>query len=188
MKKIVSVLSLAALAALFALFAGAGLTQPASVAAAEPKEEDVPKVPESLRLRHEAFVAEFTRAAKDPGKVGDAARSIEKLAAAHFAKGKEVFKPLGLLPMLAEGRVPPGHAKAREIAESLRENLPQVRREHRDLIAGLKKLAAAAREESKPEYAAFAERLILHIREEEEVLYPAVLLVGETLKQKPDKK
>lgn len=188
MKKIVIVLSLAALAALFVLFAGAGLTQPASVAAAEPKEEDVPKVPEALRLRHEAFVAEFTRATKDPGKVGDAARSIEKLAAAHFAKGKEVFKPLGLLPMLAEGRVPPGHAKAREIAESLRENLPQIRREHRDLIAGLKKLAAAAKEESKPEYAAFAERLILHIREEEEVLYPAVLLVGETLKQKPDKK
>ena len=30
----------------------------------------------------EAFVAEFTRATKDPGKVGDAARSIEKLAVA----------------------------------------------------------------------------------------------------------
>lgn len=63
-----------------------------------------------------------------------------------------------------------------------------MRREHRELIAGLKKLAEAAKEESKPEYAAFAERLILHIREEEEVLYPAVLLVGETLKPKPDKK
>jgi hypothetical protein len=146
------------------------------------------KVPESLRLRHEAFIAEFTRATKDPGKVGDAARAIEKLAVAHFAKGKEVFKPLGLLPLLAEGQAPPDRTKAREIAESLRENLPQIRREHRDLIAGLKKLEEAAKEDAKPEYAAFAERLILHIREEEEVLYPAVLLVGETLKQKPDKK
>lgn len=163
----------------------ARLAQPAS--AGDRPQEDALKVPESLRLRHEAFVAEFTRATKDPGKVGDAARSIEKLAVAHFAKGKEVFKPLGLLPILAEGQVPPGHAKAREIAASLRENLPQIRREHRDLIAGLKKLAAAAKEESKPEYAAFAEQLILHIREEEEVFYPAVLLVGETLKQKPDK-
>lgn len=163
----------------------ARLAQPAS--AGDRPQEDALKVPESLRLRHEAFVAEFTRATKDPGKVGDAARSIEKLAVAHFAKGKEVFKPLGLLPFLAEGQLPPGHAKAREIAASLRENLPQIRREHRDLIAGLKKLAAAAKEESKPEYAAFAEQLILHIREEEEVFYPAVLLVGETLKQKPDK-
>ena len=146
------------------------------------------KVPESLRLRHEAFIAEFTRATKDPGKVGDAARSIEKVAVAHFAKGKEVFKPLGLLPRLAEGEVPPDHTKAREIAEALRKNFPQMRREHRDLIAGLKKLVEAAKEESKPEFAGFAERLILHIREEEEVLYPAVLLVGETLKPKPDKK
>ena len=161
--------------------------QPASGDDPRPQ-EDVLKVPEALRLRHEAFVAEFTKATKDPGKVGEATRSIEKLAAAHFAKGKEVFKPLGLLPMLAEGQVPPGLTKAREIAESLRENLPQIRREHRDLIAALEKLAAAAREESKPEYAAFAERLILHIREEEEVLYPAVLLVGKTLNQKPEKK
>lgn len=156
----------------------------------ESKDDKAPalKVPEALRLRHEAFIAEFTRATKDPGKLGDAARSIEKVAVAHFAKGKEVFKPLGLLPQLAEGEVPPDHAKAREIAEALRKNLPQMRREHRELIAGLKKLAEAAKEESKPEYAAFAERLILHIREEEEVLYPAVLLVGETLKPKPDKK
>ena len=164
-----------------------GLAQPASADDPRPQEEAL-KVPEALRLRHEALVAEFTKATKDPGKVGEATRSIEKLAAAHFAKGKEVFKPLGLLPMLAEGQVPPGLTKAREIAELLRENLPQIRREHRDLIAGLEKLAAAAKEESKPEYAAFAERLILHIREEEEVLYPAVLLVGKALNQKPEKK
>lgn len=177
---------------LMAVFGGvvtpaARLTQPVS-AGDPPPQEDTLKVPESLRLRHEAFIAQFTRATKDLGKVGDVARSIEKLAAAHFAKGKEVFQPLGLLPVLAEGQVPAKHAKAREIAQSLRENLPQIRREHGDLIAGLKKLAAAAREESKPEYAAFAEQLILHIREEEEVLYPAVLLVGETLKRTPDKK
>lgn len=146
------------------------------------------KVPEALRLRHEAFIAEFTRATKDPGKVGDTARSIEKVAVAHSAKGKEVFKPLGLLPQLAEGEVPPDHAKAREIAEALRKNLPQMRREHRELIAGLKKLAEAAKDEGKTDYVRFAERLILHIQEEEEVLYPVVILIGDYMKRGNDKK
>ncbi|MCE9525604.1 MAG: hypothetical protein K8R36_06080 [Planctomycetales bacterium] len=146
------------------------------------------KIPEALRLRHEAFHAEFSRATKEKGKVGDAAREIEKLAEVHFAKGKEVFKPLGLLPQLAEGQVQPGHAKAREIAESLRKNLPEIRREHRDLVAGLKKLAEAAKDEGKTEYVRFAERLIWHIQEEEEVLYPAVILVGEYVKEKYGKK
>lgn len=146
------------------------------------------KVPDSLRLRHEAFIAEFTRATKEKGKVGDAAREIEKLAEVHFAKGKEVFKPLSLLPQLAEGRVPPDHAESRKIVESLRKNLPQIRREHRDLIAGLKKLAEAAKDEGKADYVRFTERLILHIQEEEEVLYPTVLLIGDYVKRGLDKK
>lgn len=41
-----------------------------------------------------------------------------------------------------------------------------------------------ALEEGKTEYVRFAERLIWHIQEEEEVLYPAVLLVGELVKAK----
>ena len=142
------------------------------------------KVPEALRLRHEAFIAEFTRATKEKGKVGDAARKIEKLAEAHFAKAKEAFPPLALLPLLSEGKVSPEMRQAVPMAERLKAHLPQIRREHRELIAGLKKMAEAAGEEGKTEYVRFAERLIWHIQEEEEVLYPAVLLVGEFVKEK----
>lgn len=142
------------------------------------------EIPEALRLRHEAFHAEFGRAAKDKGKVGEAARAIEKLAEAHFAKAKDAFPPLALLPLLSEGKVSPEMSKVVPMAERLKSSLPKIRREHRELVAGLKKLAAAAEKEGKTEYGRFAERLIWHIQEEEEVLYPAVLLVGETVKKK----
>ena len=142
------------------------------------------KVPEALRLCHEAFIAEFTRATKEKGTVGDAAREIEKLAEAHFAKAKEAFPPLALLPLLSEGKVSPQMGKALPMAKRLKASLPQIRREHRELIAGLKKLREAAKEEGQTEYVRFAERLIWHIQEEEEVLYPAVLLVGELVKEK----
>jgi hypothetical protein len=147
------------------------------------------KVPESLRLRHEAFQAEFVKATKDAGKVGDAARAIEKLATAHFPKAKYAFAPLSLLPRLAAGTVTAEErVEAVKMAEKLRAGLPKSHGEHRELVAGLKKLAEAAKEEGKTDYVRFAERLSWHIQEEEEVLYPAALLVGEYLKAKPTEK
>lgn len=142
------------------------------------------KMPESLRLRHEAFQTDFTKATKEHGKVGEAARAIEKLGNTHFAKAKDVFPALGLLPLLAEGKVTPEMGAVRRIADYLRAALPQIRQEHRELAVGLKKIADVAREERKTEYARFAERLIMHIQEEEEVLYPTVLLVGELVQLK----
>lgn len=147
------------------------------------------QMPESLRLRHEAFRAEFVKATKDAGKVGDAARAMEKLATAHFQKAKDAFAPLSLLPRLAAGTVTEEErVEAVKLAEKLRAGLPKSHGEHRELVAGLKKLAEAAKEEGKTDYVRFAERLTWHIQEEEEVLYPAALLVGEYLKAKPPKK
>ena len=142
------------------------------------------KMPDSLRERHEAFHEEFNKATKDCGKVGDAAREFEKLGATHFAKAKDVFPSLGLLPRLAEGKVTAEMGEAVKRAETLRAKLPQIRSEHRDLVAGLKKLAEAAKEEGQTDYVRFAESLTLHIHEEEEILYPTVLLIGDYVKSK----
>ena len=145
------------------------------------------KVPDSLRVRHEAFHAEFIKATQDAGKAGDAARVIEKLGTTHFAKAKGVFPPLGLLPRLAEGKITPEMGEAIKIAAKLKAGLPQIHREHRDLVAGLKRLADAAKEEGKTDYVRFSESLTLHIQEEEEVLYPTVLLIGEYVKRMLEK-
>ena len=187
------------------LVLAAVLVVPFAVAGSPPARADEPKpklspqpgkdpsrslrMPESLRTRHEAFHAEFVKATKVTGKVGEAARAMEKLATAHFAKAKDAFAPLSLLPRLVDGKLTAEEmAEALELAEKLKDGLPQIRRDHAALVAGLKTLSEAAREEGKAVYARFGERLTLHIREEEEVLYPAVLLVGEHLKSRPDKK
>ena len=187
------------------LVLAAVLVVPFAVAGSPPARADEPKpklspqpgkdpsrslrMPESLRTRHEAFHAEFVKATKETGKVGEAARAMEKLATAHFAKAKDAFAPLSLLPRLVDGKLTAEEmAEALELAEKLKDGLPQIRRDHAALVAGLKTLSEAAREDGKTDYARFGERLTLHIREEEEVLYPAVLLVGEHLKSRPDKK
>jgi hypothetical protein len=56
--------------------------------------------------------------------------------------------------------------------------------EHREITAALQQLAAAAKEEQKPQQAEFAETLILHAQNEEQILYPAALVLGDYLKLK----
>ena len=53
--------------------------------------------------------------------------------------------------------------------------------EHKLLTEALRRLASAAREEGKPDHAAFADALIVHAQNEEQVLYPATLVIGEYL-------
>jgi hypothetical protein len=49
-------------------------------------------------------------------------------------------------------------------------------------VTALRRLISAAKREKKPEHARFAEKLMLHAKTEEEVLYPAAILIGEYLK------
>lgn len=179
------VLVLPSVAAVLFVFAAWGPAAPPDLGQDKPLEL---KMPDSLRARHEAFQAEFVKVTQETGKVGDAARAIEKVGATHFAKAKDAFAPLGLLPQLAEGKVTPQMRVAIQKAEKLRSGLRQIHGEHRELVAGLKRLAEAAKEEGKTDYVRFAERLTLHIQEEEEVLYPAVLLVVDSVKWRLDKK
>jgi len=56
--------------------------------------------------------------------------------------------------------------------------------EHQEIVTALGTLTSAALDEGHNEYARFAQKLILHARTEEEVLYPATILLGEYLKLK----
>ena len=54
--------------------------------------------------------------------------------------------------------------------------------EHRAVVAALEKLAEAGKAEMRTDAARFAEKLRVHAQTEEDVLYPAAILVGEYVK------
>jgi hypothetical protein len=56
--------------------------------------------------------------------------------------------------------------------------------EHKAIVARLEGLTDAARKARKYAYVSFAEKLVLHAQMEEEVLYPAAILIGEYLRLK----
>ena len=146
------------------------------------------EVPKSIKLEHEELHEDLEEATMESGSVGDAAKAVQEVLQPHFLKEEEfALPPLGLLSKLSNGQITPEMKDAIAMADRLRAELNQMLSEHREIVARLKTLTEAALKENKIEYVQFAEKLTLHAQTEEEVLYPAAILVGEYLKLQSEK-
>lgn len=142
-------------------------------------------IPNPLKLEHEELHAQLATATRAGGEVGEAAKAVAKVLHDHFVKEEEfALPPLGLLSSLARGDVGEELSSVIGMTDRLKAELPKMLEEHKVVIVALKDLIAAAEAEKKPEHGRFAEKLMLHAQTEEEVLYPAAILVGEYLKLK----
>lgn len=140
-------------------------------------------IPEPLKTEHAELHADLVDATRAGGRVGEAAKEVAKRLHPHFVREEEfALPPLGLLAALAKGTVMPGMANILVLTDRLEAELPAMLAEHKDIVAALSDLAAAAKAENKPRHAGFAAKLMLHAQTEEEVLYPAALLVGRYVK------
>lgn len=169
-------------AAVLALQAGA--TPAADPEAHAPAGRAVLPIPSSIEAEHVALHAELSQLLELGGGTAKAAGKVADALHAHFEKEeKYALPPLALLPVLARGETPAEAHAAVELTHMLRAELPQMLREHAAIVAALNGLVEAAKAEGKPEAERFAAALQLHARNEEEILYPASLLVGRFLEQ-----
>ena len=96
--------------------------------------------------------------------------------------------PLGLLGPLAAGKAPQGAAEALKMADTLRQEMPRMLEEHKQIRQAVEKLQRVAREQRHAEGESFAVKLALHAQTEEEVLYPAAILVGDVIRARMPKR
>lgn len=142
-------------------------------------------IPAPLKIEHEELHADLVKATKVGGKTGEAAKAVAQVLHDHFVKEeKYAMPPLGLLRALSEGRIAPEMAEATKMTDRLEADLDAMLADHQIIVGELKRLAEAAKAENRPEIVKFAEKLELHARTEEEVIYPASILVGRYLKLK----
>ncbi|MGH8403367.1 MAG: hemerythrin domain-containing protein, partial [Gammaproteobacteria bacterium] len=143
------------------------------------------EVPQSLIAEHQELHAELQHAIQSGGKTAEAAKAVAAVLHPHFIKEEEyALPPLGLLPALASGEVFPDMAKVLPLTDKLKHDLPQMLNEHRIIVTALERLENAARAENKPEVKSFAQALMQHALVEEQVMYPAAILVGEYVRLK----
>jgi hemerythrin superfamily protein len=142
-------------------------------------------IPHPLKAEHEELHAELARARDSGGRTGEAAKLVAKILHPHFVREEEIaMPPLALLQALAGDKVSPEMSQVLSMTDSLEAELPQMLDQHREIVTALERLARAANDEGKPRVARFAEKLILHAQTEEQVLYPAAILIGRYVKLK----
>lgn len=142
-------------------------------------------VPSTLKAEHEELHEGLARAIESGGKTGVAAQRVESLLHPHFLKEEQLaLPPLGALATLREGRVTEAMRPLVDLGNRLRAEYPAMLQEHEEIGTALGELAAAARDEGKMDVVAWADNLKAHARNEEEVLYPAAIVVGDYVKAK----
>jgi hypothetical protein len=143
------------------------------------------KIPSSLKHEHGELLAELDAATKAAGSTGEAAREVARLLRPHFRKEEEfALPPLGLLETLAHGTMPEDAGAAAALAGRFAEEISVMLGEHKAIGAAVQRMYDAATQEQRPELGRFARQLMLHARMEEEIYYPAAIVIGEYLKIK----
>jgi hypothetical protein len=140
-------------------------------------------IPNSVQLEHHAIHSTLSEATRAPGRVGAAATALAKVLHPHFVREEEIaLPPLGALATLAAGVMPPQAEEILAMTAALKRELPQMLEEHKHIRAAVDVLRAAARAEGATQYERLANQLALHAQTEEEVLYPAAVLVGDIIR------
>ena len=142
-------------------------------------------IPQPLQHEHEALHERLSLATQAGGEVGEAAKKLAQLMHPHFIKEDQfALPPLGLLAALARGEWSAEMAEVLTLTDQLETELPQMLAEHQGIVAALNTLRDAAARTGHSDIIAFAEALTEHARTEEEVMYPAAVLVGQLVRQR----
>ena len=135
--------------------------------------------PQSIATEHRELHEVLARATKESGELGRTARELEKALAPHLKREEEIATPpLGLLPALTTGNATSEMRAVLPMTTALEKELPQMLREHEVIRAAVQKFRAAAVAANHPEYIGFSDHLAAHAKQEEDILYPAAVLVG----------
>ena len=140
-------------------------------------------MPSSIEAEHAAIHEALVQAVGMAGRVGEAARFLAQVQHEHFTREEEIaLPPLALLAPLARGEFDPAMASVLAMTDALRAELPRMLAQHKAIAAATRKLKAAAQAEGNESAERLADRILVHYRGEEEILYPAALLVGELVR------
>jgi hypothetical protein len=154
--------------------------------AAFPQEQGQPErfpIPESMRAEHAAIHDALEGATRVSGPVGEAARELARVLHPHFVREEQIaLPPLALLRPLSRGDYEPWMRDVLPMTDSLRYELLRMLSEHQDIGAAARRLEQVARDAGNAEVEELAKALQLHARAEEELFYPAAVLVGEVVR------
>lgn len=139
-------------------------------------------VPSSIKEEHEYLLEKIQKISQYEDSTGNVAKKLNVLMQHHFQEEEDfVLPPLTLLPLLASGRIPEDAGEIILLSQRLKSQLMHMDAEHQMIMAHMKELLQAADFDNHAEIAEFERELRKHASYEEEVFFPAAILVGDYL-------
>lgn len=143
------------------------------------------EIPSTIMYEHKILHAGLHKVIRSDGNIGKAAEDVLQIFHEHFDKEEKYVLPqLSLLSLLAEDKISSEMKEMIPLTERLKKELPEMLEEHKKISSALSNLIEVAKRENESEAIEFAEDLMRHAKTEEEILYPAAILIGEFLKLK----
>jgi hemerythrin HHE cation binding domain-containing protein len=140
-------------------------------------------IPEAIRAEHAEIHEQLVAATKVQGKVGEAARKLAAVLDPHFQREEEIaLPPLALLAPLSRGEFRAEMHDVLPMTGALRAELPRMLEEHKAIEAATTRMGEVAKAEGNAAVERLAETLKLHAQSEEQIFYPAALLVGDMVR------
>ena len=141
-------------------------------------------IPKAMEEEHQELHQELRYATKVRGRVGEAAKRVAVVLHPHFERENELALPVvGVAREVVEGKSSPDFPKALELAGKFKGEYEKMLQEHVDIVKALDGLEKAARTAKKQAVIRFTRKLKAHARTEEDLTYPAVLMVGQLLEE-----
>lgn len=151
--------------------------------AGEGTEQGLLRIPASVRAEHQEIHQSLLAATRASGEVGVAARALAAVLDPHFIREEQIaLPPLGLLAPLARGERSRAMRAVLPLTDSLRAEMPRMLREHQAIHAATVRLRDVARARGNLPVQRLADQLLLHAQSEEQMMYPAALLVGDLVR------
>ncbi len=144
-----------------------------------------PEIPSSIQITHVLLLEQIHKMTLYKDSSGRVAIKIEDMMKHHFTEEENYILPtLGLLPLLANGQIPQQYDDVILLSEKAKSLMDHMSAEHQLITAYIKELKDVSNNDNLSEIIDFENQVSKHAISEEEVLFPAAILVGEYLKLK----
>lgn len=140
------------------------------------------ETPKSLKNDHAKLLLELKDVAAPETEVAQKAEIVANKFHSHFIREERSVLPhLSLLLTIANGQWNVESDEILSMTDKLLKEFYELQEEHKKIIECIKDMIVAAKKENNNQAEKLADKLTLHIEIEEEVLYPAVMLIDKYL-------
>jgi hypothetical protein len=142
--------------------------------------------PSSLEEEHKEIHEKLEKIVSSSGDTANIAKQVQSIMRPHFEKEEQLSIPvLGALQPYVNGILTEETKnQAIQISQKFKQEYPTMLEEHKQIVVALENLENTAMKENRQDVLSFIADLKSHAMNEEQVTYPATIVVGELFELK----